>query len=151
MVEQNPELAAALEQLEQRLETPIVPGELASWIEEVAPAWRRAESLLRLQVTTTHPKLLNEIMRQDQGLATRVAQLQQADAGLIRQMDDVRQIVDELRTTVDHLEPDEKLAEDATVNLVEKGLQVVIAARKQEVAMSTWYVEAFERDRGVVD
>ncbi len=151
MAVSNAELTAALETLEQRLETPIVPGELASWVEEAVPAWDRAEAQLRSHVETMHPKQLKEILRQDRGLAARVEQIQQADADLLQQIGQVRQIVNKLRAAADDLEPDEKPAEDATTALVDQGLQMVIAARKQEAAISTWYVEAFERDRGVVD
>jgi hypothetical protein len=56
-----------------------------------------------------------------------------------------------LKGTADLIEPDERLAADAHAALIEKGLQLVIAARTQEEAISTWYVEAFARDRGDVD
>jgi len=34
---------------------------------------------------------------------------------------------------------------------VDEALGFVIQARKQQTALKTWYVEAFQRDRGVAD
>ncbi|MBW3597283.1 MAG: hypothetical protein KY475_08415 [Planctomycetes bacterium] len=151
MTTANPQLAEALETLEQRLETPIVPGELRDWIEEAAEAADRVETLLKSQLNDTHGKLLAEIREQDEGLAPRVEQLQEDDARLREQLAEVVQIAHALRNAEDRVEPDEQLASEATSELVDKGLELVIAARKQETAIATWYVESFERDRGVVD
>jgi hypothetical protein len=151
MAESNPQLAAALQVLEQRLETPVVPGELVSWSEEAAAAVEAAGKLLRDHLDNHHPRQFQEILRQDKGLATRVEQLQQNDVELLQHLTEVRRIAGELRASSGRVEPDERLAADAHAALVEKGLQWVIAARTQEAAISTWYVEAFDRDRGDVD
>jgi hypothetical protein len=147
----NAQLADALQTLEKRLETPIVPGELTSWANEAAAALRALERDLREQVEETHPRQYREIHRQDDGLARRVEQLQEQDGHLLELLVDVRRIADELKNNADQIEPDEALAADAHAALVEKGLQLVIAARMQEEAISTWYVEAFSRDHGDVD
>jgi hypothetical protein len=35
--------------------------------------------------------------------------------------------------------------------LVDQGMALVTQIRKQEVAIQTWFIEAFNRDRGSVD
>jgi hypothetical protein len=145
------QLTDSLQTLEKRLETPIVPGELPSWVNQAAAALRAVERELREQIEEAHPPQYREIHRQDEGLARRVEQLEEGDCRLLELLSDVRRIADELRNNADEIEPDERLAADAHEALVEKGLQLVIAARTQEEAIATWFVEAFDRDRGDVD
>jgi hypothetical protein len=45
----------------------------------------------------------------------------------------------------------EESLEKARQLLVDQGLALVLRIRKQEAAARTWYVEAFQRDRGVGD
>jgi sulfite reductase alpha subunit-like flavoprotein len=151
MADSNPQLTAALESLEKRLETPIVPGELSSWVDQAVSALDEVSQLLKRHITENHPKQLNEILVQDKGLAARVEQLQEADIALVEQLVEVRRIADVLRANSERLEPDEAPAEDLNQALVDQGLQLIIEIRKQESAISTWYLEAFHRDRGVVD
>jgi hypothetical protein len=145
------QLADVLQTLEKRLETPVVPGELSSWASEAAAALRQVELELREQIAETHPRQYREIHRQDEGLARRVEQLEEEDCRLVGLLDEVRRIADELKNNADQIEPDERLGADAHAALVEKGLQLVIAARMQEEAISTWFVEAFARDHGEGD
>jgi hypothetical protein len=49
------------------------------------------------------------------------------------------------------VEPDELTLAKARDHLVERGLSLVLRIRKQEAAVKTWYLEAFQRDRGVGD
>ncbi len=151
MADSNPQLTTALESLEKRLETPIVPGELSSWVDQAVSALDEVSQLLKRHITENHPKQLNEILVQDKGLAARVEQLQEADVALVEQLVEVRRIADVLRANSERLEPDEAPAEDLNQALVDQGLQLIIEIRKQESAISTWYLEAFHRDRGVVD
>lgn len=151
MADSNPQLTTTLESLEKRLETPIVPGELSSWVDQAVSALDEVSQLLKRHITENHPKQLNEILVQDKGLAARVEQLQEADVALVEQLVEVRRIADVLRANSERLEPDEAPAEDLNQALVDQGLQLIIEIRKQESAISTWYLEAFHRDRGVVD
>ncbi len=151
MAEPNPQLSEALESLEKRLETPVVPGELSSWSDEAEAALARVEKLLQAQIEKVHPKQMQEILQQDPGLAARVEQLQQNDTELVVQLTEVRNLAKQLRSRAERVEPDERQAADAVAALVDRGLQLVIAARKQEAAIATWFLEAFDRDRGDVD
>jgi hypothetical protein len=42
-------------------------------------------------------------------------------------------------------------ADERIAQIVKKGLEFVIRARTQETAVSTWHMEAFQRDRGFGD
>jgi predicted RNase H-like nuclease (RuvC/YqgF family) len=147
----NARLTESLQTLEKRLETPVVPGELTSWAGQAAAALCDVERELREQIEEMHPRQYREIHRQDEGLARRVEQLQEHDAQLLEILTEVRRISEELKTKAERVEPDERRAADAHHALIENGLQLVIAARTQEEAISTWYTEAFARDRGEVD
>jgi DNA repair exonuclease SbcCD ATPase subunit len=151
MSEANPQLTEALESLEKRLETPIIPGELMEWTDAVTEAVVEVEKHLVGQIEEAHPKQLAEMREQDEGLAPRVEQLEQADAALRQKLADVGRLARKLRDVAEKIEAEEHRFAEATAALVEKGLDLVIAARKQEAAIATWYMEAFERDRGVVD
>jgi hypothetical protein len=56
-----------------------------------------------------------------------------------------------LRPLVQRVEPDEMRAESAMAEFAQTLLDLVQRLRKQEVALRTWLVEAFTRDRGAVD
>jgi hypothetical protein len=60
-------------------------------------------------------------------------------------------MVSQLSKRSERLEPDEGHARRALETIVDGGLKLVIRIRKQEVAISTWLMEAFDRDRGVAD
>src|SRR5687767_10468473 len=104
MAQSNPEFVAALETLETRLETPVVPGDLASWIDEACAALDAAGKQLHAQIGNAHREQLKEILRQDKELATRVEQMQQQDVSLLEQLDEVRRIAHELRAGADRIE-----------------------------------------------
>lgn len=145
------ELLAALARLETSLETPIVPGELANWCQTARQECEEVDRLLRQQITAVHRDLLQQILREDPGLAARVDELRQADLRLLEQSEAVRASFERLCKAAAGMEPDEARLEGSPQEVVDEGLQFVLAVRKQETALTTWYVEAFERDRGVVD
>ncbi len=46
------------------------------------------------------------------------------------------------------VEPDEGQANNHVQALIDEAMAFIMRARKQEVAVQTWYVEAFNRERG---
>ena len=60
-------------------------------------------------------------------------------------------VVHRVTQHVPKLEPDEEKAQKHTKTLVDDGTAFLTRVRKQEAAVQTWYVEAFNRDRGAVD
>jgi hypothetical protein len=61
------------------------------------------------------------------------------------------QLINNTTQQAPKLEPDEGKANDLLKDLIDAGLAFVTRVRKQEVAIQTWFFEAFNRDRGPVD
>jgi hypothetical protein len=73
------------------------------------------------------------------------------DAAIEKDRKTFDQAVSRIATHVPKLEPDEEKAQQHVKKLVDEGMAFVARVRKQEVAIQTWFVEAFNRDRGAGD
>jgi hypothetical protein len=145
------ELKIALANFETSLVTPIVSGELSAWVEELEKTWREASSQIHYHVKHLHPRQYEEISKQDPELLPRVELLKAEDDAIEQQRE---QIASAIKRVVQHapkLEPDEEKAQKHTKTIVDDGTAFLARVRKQEVGLQTWYVEAFNRDRGAVD
>jgi hypothetical protein len=145
------ELKDAITAFETSLATPLVSGELAEWSESVRKCWGEASAQIHYHVKQLHPRQYDQIAKEDPELLPRVEQLQVEDQAIEQDREKLNQTV---RRTTEHapkLEPDEGKAEQHTKKLVEEGMSLVARVRKHEVAIQTWFVEAFNRDRGAVD
>lgn len=149
--EQPQPFEAALDKLEVCLETPFVPGELERWFEDLQQAVAALDELLRPQFQEVHERQLEEIFEQDPGLQHRVEQIRREDARVAAQFDLLAQRVGTMAKSASKAGPDEASLKEDCYKLVEDGLAFVIAARKQQVAVRTWLVEAFDRDCGTMD
>lgn len=145
------ELKAALSALETSLATPIVSGELSTWLEGVEKSWRTASALICDGAQHGHVSQLEQIGTADPELLPRVEHLQAEDAAIERDRHVVDQEVSRAVAHVPKLEPDEAKARHHVKKLVDGGMALVTRVRKQEIAIQTWFVEAFNRDRGAVD
>jgi len=149
--EQRSALREALATLEKCLETPVVPGELPEWAERAQAACRDVESHLKREIDEVHPEMFRQIRGEDPGLAPRVDDLREEDKNLLEKMGRVASYLDRLRPAAGAVEPEENRMEEYVQKAVDAGLELVLAVRKQETAISTWYMEALERDRGRAD
>jgi hypothetical protein len=153
MVRQNADndLKASLDAVETSLATPVVSGELAEWLDTVQKTWAEASAQIHFQVTQAHARQYEQISKADPELLPRVEQLQAEDQAIEQQRNQLSQSV---RRTAQHapkLEPDEEKALQHIRKLVDDGAALIARVRKQEVAIQTWFVEAFNRDRGAGD
>jgi hypothetical protein len=145
------ELKPALEAFEVALDTPVVSGELADWLESVGQAWANLSAQLSTHFSTAHTQQLQEIGEQDLELLPRVEQLEAEDAAILEEGEALAQTVARTTTHAPKLEPDEEKAQAHIKMLIDDGLAFVARVRRQEVAIQTWFIEAFNRDRGPVD
>lgn len=145
------ELKTALAALETCLSTPILSGELVAWVAEVKKAWEVASAEIRENVTNLHPTQFEEMAEEDQELLPQIEQLKAEDEAIEADRERIGQMVERDAQHVPKLEPDEAKAQKHVQNLIDDGLAFVQRVRKQEVAVSTWLVEAFNRDRGAGD
>jgi hypothetical protein len=144
-------LKTALASLETSLSTPIVSGELAAWVQEVQASWEEASARIEESCRVLHPRQFEQIAEQDQELLPQIEQLKAEDEAIERQREHIGQMVARDAQYVPKLEPDEGKAQKHVQTLIDQGLAFVVQVRKQEVAIGTWLMEAFNRDRGTAD
>lgn len=146
----DPELAEALGAFETALATPIVPGELEPWAETLQAKAKRLEPLLHRRIAD-HEKCFSQIEKADPELIKRVENLKSEDEEIHSEFQSLSERIASLAERAPDTEPGETVANRQVPELVDNGLAFVIRVRKQEVALRTWLVEAFQRDRGPVD
>jgi hypothetical protein len=144
-------LKSALEAFETSLATPVVSGELTDWLEAVEKTWAETSAQVHERIEQRHPQQFEEIGKQDLELLPRVEQLQAEDAAILADLEATATTVARYSEHVPKLEPDEEKAQQHIKKLIDEGIALVARVRKQEVAIQTWYFEAFNRDRGSVD
>jgi hypothetical protein len=145
------DLKIALANFETSLVTPIVSGDMTAWIEEVQKVWAEASAQIHYHIKHLHPRQYDEIGNQDPELLPRIELLKAEDEAIEQQREQIASAVGRVAQHVPKLEPDEEKAQKHTKSLVDDGTGFLSRIRKQEVAVQTWYVEAFARDRGAVD
>jgi hypothetical protein len=145
------ELKAVLTAFETSLLTPSVSGELAPWLEEVQKSWNEASVQVHFHVKHLHPRQYDEIAKQDPELLPRIEQLQAEDEVIEQQRAQLSLSIGRMGQHVPKMEPDEEKAHKHTQAIIDSGTAFLTQVRKQEVAVQTWYVEAFNRDGGAVD
>lgn len=141
----------ALERLETCLETPIVPGELRQWSDDVCAAIEDVSQEFAENVLGIHAGIYQDIVNEDPGLDARVEELRKEDNRLQSQLAAIASEFHALSKSANDVEPDEAQLTDQIDAATQHGLDFVIQSRKQERALSTWYLEAFDRDRGTAD
>jgi uncharacterized protein (DUF3084 family) len=149
----NPEaeLKVAIDNFETNLVTPIMPGELAGWVDQLQKAWKEAAAQIHYHAKHLHPRQFEEIAKQDPELLPRVELLKAEDTAIEEQRDKINQAVTRVAEHAPKLEPNEEKAQKYTTSLIDDAMGFVARVRKQCVAVQTWYVEAFNRDHGAVD
>jgi hypothetical protein len=145
------ELQTALQLFETCLETPLVPGELGSWAEQLTSACCCAKEQWIQASQVEHPDQFKQIGKEDPEMSTRVQNMQEEDMAIACQFDAVCQDVANFHDRSPTMEGDEARFKPAMQDLVEAGLKLVIRIRTQEQAIRTWFLEAFDRDRGNAD
>lgn len=144
-------LKPALEAFETAVATPIISGELASWVTGLRKTWEKASFQLRESLCCTHKAQYDEMAEHDLEMLPRIDQLKAEDDSLSRECEEINQAVGRTVQHVPKLEPDEAKAQKHVEELVDRALAFITRVRKHEVAVETWFVEAFNRDRGAVD
>lgn len=143
-------LTESLQSFETNLVTPVVPGELATWIAAVRASCEHVGEALRAE-QTAHKSMFDEMRKQDPELLPRVEDLRQED-------EEIRGVFDSLLRKISALarlpaeQVENRPAGDEQISHVsEQGLALIRRVRTQEAAVSTWHMEAFQRDRGLGD
>jgi hypothetical protein len=143
-------LRGALEALETALATPLVPGEHVAWTEALAEKWTAAVPLIR-QRLEEHETQYAEMLEVDQEIFARVDLLRQEDQAIATDLDGLEPIFARLQAKTPVAERDEARTERDRQAMVDGGIALVVRVRKHDIALQTWFAEAFNRDRGPVD
>jgi len=151
MSQSAPEFQEVLDSLESALETPVVPGELVAWAGEAAAQAAAFQILLNKRLQVEHARDYERIDKDDPTLIARTEQLAREDEALKSDYDEFVTDIRALNEDVEGFEPDESAASERVEAMVQRGLDLVIRIRRQELAVKTWFSEAAVRDRGVKD
>lgn len=140
-----------LADLEEALEVPLVAGELTAWTSRVANSARIVHSVLTEHLAQAHREDFATMAQQDLEMATCIDNMKAEDATIRLESEHFMELASNVAAAATRAEPDELALEKAREHLVDRGLALVLRIRKQEAAVRTWYIEAFQRDRGVGD
>lgn len=145
------EQKAVVDAFETSLLTPIVSGDLTDWLEALCNAWRAVGARLDDEYFRERTRLYDSIATQDPELLPRVEQLRSEDVAIAQECALFRRTMERLGGNASKLEPVEDPAQQFTQKVIDQGLALVTRVRRQNIAVQTWYNEAFNRDRGTVD
>ena len=150
-IDLEPVLDESLTKLETALLTPVISGELQSWVEVVRQATHHLGEHLREYVETILHAQYVQIAKTDEELLSRVETMIEEDKNLLAEYDGFLQELDSLAARVPGAEKDELKVADHRAHIEARGTALVLRIKKQRAAASAWLSEAFYRDRGPVD
>ena len=146
------EFLESLKNFETALETPIISGELMNWAETAKDACEELGEILCNNLQDKHAELFARILKEDDEMGSRVESLRAIDQELRNEdLVGVQRSLNLVLERASAVEPDESKLKEQLGKTVEQALAFVIKARTQETAIATWFMEAFNRDRGVGD
>jgi len=145
------DLDQALGTFEKGLVTPVVPGELASWIASLRESLDEVGNCLRNAVESVHDERYQQIVQRDAELSTRVTQMREEDVQLLSDFHAVDHQLTTLETQQSAKTAGVSKMDRLRADLVDQSLAFVIRVKAQEAALSTWQMESFQRDRGLGD
>lgn len=140
-----------LADFEKCLGTPVIPGEMSAWLQTVRKAFEGVRSQFCREVQKPHDQLLNDMVEQDFEMAQRAEQMKAEDRQLLSQIDDLHAKFERLCEMSKRGGTQEAKLDKDVEKFADEALRFVVACRKHETALTTWYMEAFNRDRGIAD
>jgi hypothetical protein len=141
----------ALKQFSLCLEDPCIPGELEEWARAVWDALTAMEPILRNHVTVNHQDQFSRITEEDAEMFRHVTLLRQQDRNILQHFESLAELTRKLLERAPRIEPNEAQVDQAVSALITGGLAFVVQVERQEIAIRTWFQEAFLRERGVAD
>lgn len=148
--EQQEHLQVKLSDFEHCVETPFVPGELEGWLNQTHQALQQLIPQIELLTQHIHKDEFTEIAEEDPGLLGRVESMRDEDRTVQEEMQQLVKNLEQLRAQETRGATETDLKQDLDA-FVSTALTFLNRVRSQEVAIRTWLVEAFNRDRGEVD
>lgn len=143
-------LKAAVDKLETALLTPVLAGELTTWITQVQDCTDDLEEVLRPCLERLHSDF-TEIAKADNELLFRVEQMVEGEKSLLKMYDEFRRNLHLLATRAPKVFSDEAKVADERLKVEQQGTKLLTEFKRLQTAASTWLQEAVYRDRGPVD
>ena len=144
-------LKEAIERLEQALLTPVLSGEVNSWVIAVQDATASLDEMLQPYLDTVLHSDYSEIAKSDNELLSRVEQMVECEKQLLERKKVFHQSLQHLAARVPKVHSDEAKVADERLNLERQGVELLTELKRLQAAASTWLQEAVYRDRGPVD
>lgn len=148
---QEESLKEAMGKLETALLSPVLSGELESWVQTVQQSARGLDQQLQPYINTVLHAQYKEIAKSDQELLSRVEQMVEEDQQLVAEYQLFLSDLDDLARRVPEVKKHESKVAEQRELLSERGVALIIRIRKLQAAAATWLNEACYRDRGPVD
>jgi hypothetical protein len=145
------ELRDSLDEFETSLATPVVAGELAVWIKTAHAKWNEASAQTHYHIGHMHSRQYQQISHEDPEMHACVERLKVEDNKLEQDREALNRMIVRVVGHAPKFEHDEEKIHHHTQHMIDAGLAFVARVRKQEVTIQTWFMEAFNRDRGVAD
>lgn len=144
------ELKAAIDKMETALLTPVLAGELVSWITQVQDSADDIDELLQPCLERIHSDF-TEIAKSDNELLSRVEQMVGDEKELLKLHEEFRRDLQLLATKAPKVNSDEAKVADERLKVEQQGTHLLTELKRLQAKASTWLQEAVYRDRGPVD
>lgn len=145
------DLKEGMTRLETALITPLIAGELDSWVKNARQAATDLAPKLKRFIKTVLRSEYDEIAKTDTELLRRVQQMVRDDEKLIADFESFHHDLDSLAERVPLVKGDEAKTNEHRARVETKGTALVLAIKKHQAAADTWLAEALNRDNGVGD
>lgn len=150
-LEQTQNLDRALKYFTLCLGDPCVPGELEVWIKAVSEALSGLNAAIRHHISQNHQEQFARITEEDSEMFHQVALLKKEDRNILQQIESLVGRTRKLAERVPRVESNEAQVHEELSGLITEGLAFAVQVQRQEIAIRTWFQEAFLRERGVAD
>ena len=148
---QEQTLEETLHKVETALLSPVVSGELKSWVENVRQAAATFAVDWTAYLNTVLHTQYEEIAGADSELLPIVQKMIQTDEQLLGELADFHDSLHKLKSKAGDANWQESRLAAEQQRVEEAGLALILKIKKERAAAATWLAEALYRDRGNVD
>lgn len=157
-IKKSDELKQLLGQLEQFTQGTLHQTDPKEWLHQMHLLVSKSERLTRDVINEEHHALYKQIRRENNDLIRRVEQLRENDQHVL---DEARQLLESAEATIEQMKrhdsgatlaPERDETDNDQMDHLHRRVSVyAVAGRKHLEEVTHWFLEAFLRDRGVVD
>lgn len=150
VLSQTAKLKEALDRFQADLDARVSDGDqddVRAWLKSTHASFESLERVLIQQRQRVHERLFSQVANQDASEIAHVRELRKWDAEIKKLLELVKTQFIALEVTsatdVESRVEQEPFDESATMEIVDRGLELVHWIRAQELAVTTWFTETF--------